>query len=84
MKAIVKMFAVLIILSSCSNSQGQHSKSAIENVDPKKFKELAEGGKGIILDVRTPEEVSSGYINNASTINLFDRDFNEKINLINM
>ena len=82
MKALIKTLVVFCVLSGCINSQAQHSPSAIENVDARKFRELAESGNGIILDVRTPEEVSAGYINNASTINLYDKDFIEKINLI--
>ena len=82
MKTFVKIFAVIIMLSSCNTNQAQQSVSVIENVDAKTFKELVDAGNGIILDVRTPEEVSEGYINNASTINLYDEDFNAKINLI--
>jgi len=82
MKIIIRILAVFILLINYNNGHGQNRPLAIENVDAKKFKELVDDGKGIILDVRTPEEVSAGYINNASTINLFDKDFNEKINLI--
>jgi len=82
MKTFVKTVAAIIMLSSCNNNQAQQSGSVIENVDAKTFKELVDAGKGIILDVRTPEEVSQGYINNASTINYYDADFAEKINLI--
>ncbi len=78
----IKTVASLMILSGCLSNQAQQSTSVIENVDAKKFKELVDSGKGIILDVRTPEEVSEGYINNASTINLYDADFIAKINLI--
>jgi len=82
MKTFVKIVAAIIVLSSCNNNQAQQSVSIIENADAKQFKELVDAGKGIILDVRTPEEVSEGYINNASTINLYDDDFIAKINLI--
>lgn len=82
MKTLVKIVAVIIMLSSCNSNQAQQTGPVIENVDAKAFKILVDAGKGIILDVRTPEEVSAGYINNASTINLYDDDFNAKINLI--
>jgi len=82
MKTFIKIIAAIIILNSCNNNQAQQSVSVIENVDAKTFKELVDAGKGIILDVRTPEEVLEGYINNASTINLYDDEFNAKINLI--
>ncbi|MCK9481400.1 MAG: thioredoxin domain-containing protein [Bacteroidia bacterium] len=54
----------------------------IKNVDAQTFKQLIEQEEGIILDVRTPEEVVSGQIPNASTINLYDADFAQKINLM--
>ena len=82
MKIFLKTLAAIILFSACNTNQAQQSISVIENVDAKKFKELVDSGKGIILDVRTPEEVSQGYINNASTINLYDDDFIAKINLI--
>lgn len=82
MKTLLKIAIALILLSGCNNNKVQQSTSIIENVDVKTFKELVEAGKGIILDVRTTDEVSEGYINNASTINLYDDDFISKINLI--
>jgi len=82
MKTFVKIVAVIIMLISCNSNQAQQTGPVIENVDATAFKVLVDAGKGIILDVRTPEEVSEGYINNASTINLYDDDFNAKINLI--
>ena len=82
MKQFGKMVVVLLTLSFCINGQAQQVSSGIENVDARKFKQLVDEGQGIILDVRTPEEVAGGHINNASAINLYDKDFNEKINLI--
>ena len=82
MKTFINVIGAIVVLSTCNNSQAQQAVSVIENVDAKTFKELVDAGKGIILDVRTPEEVSEGFINNASTINLYDDDFNAKINLI--
>lgn len=81
-KTILLIFTAIIMLSSCSNNQAQQASRVIENVDAKKFKELVDGGKGIILDVRTPGEVAQGYINNASTINLNDPSFTAKINMM--
>jgi thioredoxin len=54
----------------------------IKHVNAPEFKRLVDAGSRIILDVRTPEEVAQGCIVNASTINLYDQDFEEKINLI--
>lgn len=54
----------------------------IKNVDAPTFKELIANGSGIILDVRTPEEVAAGHIENASTVNFYDEDFAQKIQLM--
>lgn len=80
------LLAFCLVASNHIYSQSQRSKvvegSFIKDVDATTFKELAEKGKGIILDVRTPEEVAAGHIENASVINLYDPDFAKKINLM--
>ena len=83
------ILAATFLLFSCSNAQNQRannnvvqSENVIERVSAEKFKQLVESGDGIILDVRTPEEVDQGYINGASTINFYDEDFESKLNLI--
>lgn len=60
----------------------QESTAFIEDVKPQAFKLLAESGDGIILDVRTPEEVAFGHIEGASIIDFYDDAFTEKINLM--
>lgn len=67
---------------SDKNTSSNTEESFVKNVDVSTFKELIETGEGIILDVRTPEEVAAGYIQNASTINIYDADFEKKINLM--
>ncbi len=52
----------------------------IHNVDSTQFKELIEKNKnGVIIDVRTEEEVQDGRIEGARNINMFAPDFSEKI-----
>ncbi len=58
------------------------SQAGIENVPPAKFLELANRNDGIILDVRTPEEVAQGHISGASVLNIYDKDFERKLNLM--
>lgn len=36
--------------------------------------------KGILIDVRTPEEFKAGHIDNAQNINWFDENFSAQIN----
>lgn len=91
----MKIFSLigLLFLAGCGFSQndktaGNNSVEATQNepvvkhVNVQKFKELVDKGEGIVLDVRTPEEVASGHILNASTINFYDADFEKKVNLM--
>lgn len=92
MNKLSLMLIASLVITSCSFSQnevseGEKSKteesgSFIKNVDVSTFKKLLESGEGITLDVRTPEEIAQGQIPNASSINLYDADFEKKINLM--
>ena len=81
-KIILILITTLSLFAYACHSQTAPSEAQIKTIDATEFKRLVEAGNGIILDVRTPEEVASGYIGNASTINLYDDDFEGKINLI--
>ncbi len=72
------LMAVAITLSC--NSQAQ--QTGVHNVDVSAFKQLVDTGKGIILDVRTQEEVDAGTIPNASVVDFYSDDFETKINLM--
>lgn len=72
----------ITVITACSMQAQQHGE-VVKNVDPTSFNQLISSGKGIILDVRTPEEVAGGTIPNASIINFYDEDFVDKINLMN-
>ncbi len=83
MKIIKQYFAVIITLLIFNFACGQtQSQNVVEKVDAEKFKQLVESGEGILLDVRTPEEVAQGYINGASTIDFYDENFESKVNMI--
>ena len=53
-----------------------------KNLSPIEFKSSFEKNNGIILDVRTPEELKSGIIEGASTIDFYDDNFKKKISKI--
>lgn len=95
MKQLSLIIISAVFITSCGNSQTDTTKQQtpieqtapqvekfIKNVDAATFKELIEKEDGIVLDVRTPEEVASGHIPNASTINIYDEDFEAKINMM--
>lgn len=64
-----KIFSLLLVPILFLSCQGQTSK-AIKTVDTKSFAEKLDSDKNPqLLDVRTPEEYSSGHIRNAANVN---------------
>ena len=86
---IILAFVSGLIFSGCNNAQtgqqnsiSQVSGLTVENVDAAKFKSLSESGTGVILDVRTQDEVNGGFIKGASHIDIYDSEFERKVNMI--
>jgi rhodanese-related sulfurtransferase len=87
---MLKQSAVILMstffMFACGNKplreQRGNSDAFIETVSAEKFKNLVDGGSGIILDVRTPEEIAGGHIANAQTVDVNDRSFTKKIRLL--
>ena len=57
-------------------------ETRIEDVSVTEFQALVAQNNGIILDVRTPDEVAQGHIAGASVLNIYDEDFERKLNLM--
>jgi rhodanese-related sulfurtransferase len=76
----ILIFISCFILTGCANGQTKQTKATIEDVDSKRFKELSDAGKGIILDVRTPDEVAEGFIAGSVHIDIYEDDFEQRIN----
>ena len=75
MKNFLILIGSVMLLGCSSNSQ------SFINFNPIEF-QTAIVKEGIILDVRTPQEISRGAIENASTIDFYDHDFERKISKI--
>jgi thioredoxin len=85
-------FSVVVLSTGCAQNNTQNAEAGMNteqtqpatvvNVDPADFKSKAESGKGIILDVRTPQEIATGTIENASTIDFYAPDFEQKISMM--
>lgn len=80
MNSISNLRAILLALASSLLSIS--ATADIEDVPPAEFLKLVEQNDGIILDVRTPEEVAQGHISGASMLNIYDKEFERKLNLI--
>lgn len=83
MKKIALLFTVFVFLTSISGisqtTEKQTKTTGVFNVDVTQFKKLVDSKKGLILDVRTPEEWAEGTIANAQKINYYDKDFADKV-----
>ena len=67
----------LVLLASC-----QQKPLNIENISIDQLEAQFSNGEGVLLDVRTPQEVAQGYIPNATVINYYDSDFAQKVSMI--
>ena len=77
MKRILFAVSVALMLSMLAGCNGDHGKSAYEQITPAKAKALMDSGEGyVILDVRTPEEFAAGHI--AGAILIPDYEIREK------
>ena len=75
MKKAFYLAVLFISLISCQTQQ----KEGTELVNPTEFAQKIETEKGQIIDVRTPKEYKSGYIDGAVNIHLYDKDFGKQI-----
>jgi len=68
MKRFYSIALLLLVNLGCGQSKSIHINEFLE-----------ENPVGIVLvDVRTPEEYNAGHLDNATNINLFDVDFEQK------
>ncbi|MCC6722524.1 MAG: thioredoxin [Bacteroidia bacterium] len=75
MKQYLSIYSIVILLLcySCKASNN-------EILSPKEFSEIVKQKDIQIIDIRTPEEFSTGYIENAKNIDFYDPEFKEKMN----
>ncbi len=74
-------------VTSCSNpplanSNEPIASNQVHNLEVEDFNAKLLNSNGILLDVRTQDEISQGYISGASFINFYDESFTNKINFI--
>ena len=82
-----KFFVVIIsfLLLHCSNGNDDsllEIPNKVLDLESHQLVELIKENPGVLLDVRTPNEVSNGYLENASFIDYYDEDFLEKASWI--
>lgn len=68
--------AIVIAFSGCQAQQKQNSP--FTNLSAPEFKEQIQKVEGIVLDVRTPNEIAQGKIGDAKEINFYEDNFLEE------
>lgn len=74
MKSIIGLFSLGLVMFACGTSSSQ------ETLSVKAFQEqIAKTPNGVILDVRTPEEVAKGHLKGAVNVDFKASDFDKKL-----
>ena len=83
MKKIVIILTILMFFG-CSNNDLPVVSIPPRVMDVKDFQliKLLEENPGVLLDVRTPEEINNGHLKDASFIDFYDEDFELKASWI--
>ena len=79
MKRLLIYITTICFLNSCLSS----SEKKVSDISAVDFSSKIITNPGIILDVRTVDEINNGHIENASFIDFYDENFNEKAAWIN-
>jgi phage shock protein E len=73
---------LFVLLVACSTKENTNTSAGAvnESLDPQAFKSKIEATPdGVVLDVRTPEEVAEGVIAEAKVIDYKNSDFDQQI-----
>lgn len=74
---IIFSFIFSLLVFACSPKEAEQS---VTEISADEFEEIISQNDNVtILDVRTPEEFSDGFIKEALLINFFDEDFQSQI-----
>jgi len=71
MKKIVIALLFTTAIFSCKKEQ----KTGTEQITPAAFEKEITDNPGQVIDVRTPKEFTSGHIDSAKNLHIYDQDF---------
>jgi phage shock protein E len=75
MKNLFYILLTAIVFTSCQAQQ----KQGTGLVKPAEFEKQMQQREGQVIDVRTPKEYSSGHIENAVNMHVYDKDFEQRV-----
>lgn len=73
------VITVFLLTTACQTAE----TSTVEGISPEKLNQLLQQPDVQLVDVRTPEEVSFGYIKGAQHIDIYRSDFIEQVSHLN-
>lgn len=76
MKKAIYLVLIVFAFVSCQAQK----KDGVQKVSSEQFSQKINAEKGQLVDVRTPKEYKEGHIQNAVNINVYDQDFEQRIN----
>jgi rhodanese-related sulfurtransferase len=76
MKKILSSLSLLMIVAC---SYGQTNTAVVTHLSAERFKAIMNDKNGMIIDLRTPEEISKGHIANAVYIDFLAKDAEQQI-----
>ncbi len=80
----VSLVAGVVLTGGCVRGEIETLAQIIENITPQEAFTLIQDNQNnpnfVIIDVRTPEEVADGYIENAVNIDFYSETFRDEIN----
>jgi rhodanese-related sulfurtransferase len=70
------LWTALSLFTACSEHK---SETAEQTLVPADFQQQLQAHKGVLLDVRTPEEFNEGHLGNAMNIDYKNSDFKDQL-----
>jgi rhodanese-related sulfurtransferase len=78
MKKLILVVVALITVAVKTNAQTQ--STVITNLSSERFKAITEGDKaGVIVDLRTPDEIAKGYIKGAVFVDYLSKEWEKEV-----
>ena len=78
MKKLVSLFLLSLILLSCKTE----SNSEVELITPEEMHEISKMDSVQLVDIRTPKEFKSGYIDGFQNIDYFSKTFDQDLQML--
>jgi rhodanese-related sulfurtransferase len=78
MKKLILVVVALITVAVKTNAQTQ--STVITNLSSERFKAITESDKaGVIVDLRTPDEIAKGYIKGAVFVDYLSKEWEKEV-----